>query len=168
MLASKQEATPQMKQAVMKAVGQTVGDVNGDGEVVVAVTSFAIDPDDMQAQSMIASYAVQISSGPSTLIIADEYAYEDLIRRDAVEPLYAYFTADELGSDGDYWALADSDFVKGEAFSSVSDEEIGLYRVLLRGYTGTGWETDKEKTEQFHLALETLKAMMGNTVIEVK
>lgn len=165
MLVTEKEPSPAFKQAVSEALGQTVGDVNGDGEVVVNVLAFTIDPDDMQAQSMIASYAVQISSGPAALYIADEYGYEDLVRREAVEPLTGLIESQQLGGDGGWWPLAGSDFAAGTAFANVDAQELALYRVCIRAYTGTGWEADEEKTTEFNLAVTTLQAMIDAAML---
>ena len=136
------------------AVAAQCGDVNGDGEVTVAVTSLKVgkntDP------SVRAEYLNAVQAGEVLLLFGDPAGIEYLYQNNYLQPLHEF--ADELDGDGYAWKVSGTPFSQQTAGFELF-EDTTLY-VSLRVFDET-WSSVLPSTKNnYETACNTLRSMI--------
>ncbi len=141
------------------AVAAHCGDVNGDGEVTVAVTGLRVGKNTDPAER--AQYMNAVQAGEVMLLFGDEGGINYLYQNGYLQPLTEY--SDQLDGDGYAWKVTGSAFAtETEGFDLFSEN---LY-VSLRIFDDTWSSVRFSVKDNYEAACNTLRSIISTPAVE--
>ncbi len=139
---------------IESAVASHCGDVNGDGEVTVAVTGLRVGENSDATQR--AQYLNAVQAGDVMLLFGDEGGIDYLYRNGYLQPLTDF--SDALDGEGYAWQVTGSAVsLQTEGFDVFS---APLY-VSLRTFDDTWSSVRPGVKDNYQIARDTLSSMIG-------